>query len=30
LWERVLRQITGSAIIEALRIKHVPDDPSLN
>jgi putative transcriptional regulator len=30
LWERVLRQITGAAIIEALRIKHVPEDPSLN
>ena len=30
LWLRVMRQISTSQLIEALQIKHVPADPSLN
>jgi putative transcriptional regulator len=30
LWRRVTRQITGRMMQEALKIKHVPDDPTVN
>jgi putative transcriptional regulator len=30
LWEKVFRQISGSSLVKALRIKHVPPDPRLN
>lgn len=30
LWEKVQRKISGDAIISALGIKHIPDDPSSN
>jgi putative transcriptional regulator len=30
LWEHVMRQISGATIIDALRIKHVPADPTMN
>lgn len=30
LWERVLRQIAGQAMVELLGIKHVPHDPMMN
>jgi putative transcriptional regulator len=29
-WERMLREITATSIISALKIKHVPADPRLN
>lgn len=30
LWERLLRQIAGQAMVELLGIKHVPQDPMMN
>lgn len=30
LWEQVSRQLHASMLVEVLKIKHVPDDPSMN
>jgi putative transcriptional regulator len=30
LWEQVTKQITSSALLSTLKIRHVPDDPSMN
>ena len=30
LWERMRRQVANSVIVSTLKIKHVPQDPSLN
>lgn len=30
LWQRVTREITDSAVISAIKLKHIPPDPSLN
>jgi putative transcriptional regulator len=30
MWERVLQEIAGNEVLDALKIKHVPPDPSMN
>ncbi|OHB80404.1 MAG: hypothetical protein A2W31_07380 [Planctomycetes bacterium RBG_16_64_10] len=30
LWEQITKQITSSVLLSTLKIKHVPDDPSMN
>ena len=30
LWERVLKAIGRTTLVEALKLKHVPEDPSVN
>lgn len=30
LWDKIFRQISGSSLVKALGIKHVPPDPRLN
>jgi putative transcriptional regulator len=30
LWDRLLKEVAGSQVLDALHIKHVPPDPSMN
>lgn len=30
LWQRLIKEVSGAALLSALKIKHVPADPSLN